>query len=396
MPASNQPLAILGGISAEDFLQEYWQKKPLLVRDAFPGVSELMDPEELAGLSLDEANESRIILERSPVDWELRLGPFDDKQFKNLPATHWTLLVQAIDHQVPAIAQLLDAFDFVPSWRLDDIMASYAPQFGSVGPHFDYYDVFLIQAQGQRRWQIGQTCDGNTPLLPNLPVRILQQFQAMDEWILNPGDMLYLPPGIAHHGVAQNNCMTYSVGFRAPSKLEIVNDFVHHLSIHQADDQRYRDPHLRIQENPGWLNQEAVDQVQGILQQLVSDRAQVESWLAGYLSQTKYESQPEPPDEDYSAQDVMDLLTANYSSRREESSRMIYTGAENRPTGFFINGEPFPTSSATDQLVLYLCQTRHYDPAELSLLCRSPDNLALLTRLLNLGIIYFEEDTWQP
>ena len=215
---ASKPLPILGGRSAELFLSEYWQRQPMLVRGAFVDIENIIEPEELAGFSLDDTVESRIILERSPVDWELRHGPFNQKTFKNLPKTHWTLLVQALDHQVPAISDLLEAFNFIPNWRIDDVMASFAPKGGSVGPHYDFYDVFLIQAHGQRRWQVGQTCTEETAIVPNLPVRILQEFQPEQEWVLNPGDMLYLPPGIAHYGVAENECITLSVGFRAPSE----------------------------------------------------------------------------------------------------------------------------------------------------------------------------------
>ncbi|MGB3620506.1 cupin domain-containing protein [Ketobacter sp. MCCC 1A13808] len=391
-----QPLPILGGMSAEEFLQDYWQKKPLLIRNACPEAGSLMEAEELAGLSLDDTIESRIILERSPIDWELKLGPFDNKLYKNLPPTHWTLLVQAVDHHVPAVSNLLEAFPFIPSWRIDDIMASFATKDGSVGPHFDYYDVFLIQADGQRRWQLGQRCDDQTPLLPNLGIRVLKDFQAIEEWIVNPGDVLYLPPGIAHYGVALNNCMTYSVGFRAPSEHEILSDFVHHSSLHQNQDKRYSDPDLLLQENPGWISPQAVDRVQEILQNMVSDRSQIEIWMAGYLSQTKYEPQPEPPEEDYSGNDVLDLLAENYSLHREESSRLVYIADnQNHPEIFFINGEQLEILPITEPLVLFLCQHRYYDPAQLSIYCRSPDSLALLTRLLNMGVIYFEEDQFQ-
>jgi len=389
---SSKPQAILGGRSAELFLSEYWQKQPLLIRNAFPEIEHLIEPEELAGLSLDDSVESRIILERSPIDWELRHGPFTEKTFKNLPKSHWTLLVQALDHQIPAVADLLEAFQFIPNWRTDDIMASFAPTGGSVGPHYDYYDVFLIQAHGQRRWQLGQPCDEDTELLPNLPVRILRDFAPTHDWILNPGDMLYLPPGLAHHGVAENDCMTLSVGFRAPSDQEIINDFVHYLLAKPNQASRYADPDLQVQANPGWISHAAVEKVADTLARMVSDRAQITSWMGEYLSQTKYDQNPEPPEDDYPEAEVKELLHDNLSVRREESSRFIYTGDPNNPQQLFINGNPMDIPPMTQSMILYLCKKRHYNPANLSMFCEAPENLKLLTRLLNLGVIYFEED----
>lgn len=367
----------------------------MLVRGAFPDIEHLIEPEELAGLSLDDTVESRIILERSPVDWELRHGPFQQKTFKNLPKTHWTLLVQALDHQVPAVSDLLEAFNFIPNWRIDDIMASFAPRGGSVGPHYDFYDVFLIQAHGQRRWQVGQQCFEDTPIVPNLPVRILQDFQPAQEWILNPGDMLYLPPGVAHYGVAENDCITLSVGFRAPSEHEIINEFVHYLLATPNEGQRYSDPDLSLQSNPGWLASNAIEKVAHTLQRLVSNREEISVWMGEYLSQTKYDQNPEPPEDDYVTSEVLDLLHQKLSVRREESSRFVYTGDQNHPKALFINGTKMEFHPFTQQMILFLCKGRHYDPTKLVMFCEAPVNLRFLTQLLNMGVLYFEEEIFQ-
>ena len=391
---SAKTFEILGGRAPDQFLREYWQKKPLLIRNAFPDIEHLLEPDELAGLALEEEIESRIIIERSPVDWELRHGPFTQKAFNNLPDTHWTLLVQALDHYVPAISDLLSHFDFVPNWRIDDIMASFAPYGGSVGPHYDYYDVFLIQAHGQRRWQLGQMCDDSTPLLPNLPVRIIKDFIPEQEWVVNPGDMLYLPPGLAHYGVAMGDCMTLSVGFRAPSEQDILLDFVHFVTQDSHQDRRYSDPDLQIQSNPGWLSPSAVERFADIMRKAVSDPDKLNLWMGGYLSQTKYDHEPEPPAEDYSEQEVRELLTGNQSLRREESTRMLYTGDDHRPQHFFINGHEVEIPPLTHSLVLYLSKQRHYRPATLEMFCRTPENLHFLTQLLNQGVIYFEDEQY--
>lgn len=385
---------LLGGRTPEQFLKDYWQKKPLLIRNALPGIEGILEPDEVAGLALEEEIESRIIVERSPVDWELQHGPFSEKSFKNLPKSHWTLLVQALDHYVPAVSDLISLFEFIPSWRIDDVMISYATDGGSVGPHYDYYDVFLIQTHGQRRWQLGQMCDDSTPLLPNLPIRIVSDFQTEQEWVLNPGDMLYLPPGLAHYGVAVGECMTMSVGFRAPSEQDILLDFVHAQLQSVVQDRRYSDPDLQPQPNTGWIGPDAIERMADIMRRAVSDPARISQWMGSYLSQTKYDRDPEPPESDYSEADVEELLQANQSIRREESTRMVYTGDAHRPDHFFINGAEVEIPPLTHSLVLYLCKQRHYRPATLQMFCQTPECRRYVTQLLNQGILYFEDDTF--
>ena len=227
---SDIPLQILGGISAREFLRDYWQKKPLLIRQAIPGFQSPISPDELAGLSLEEDVESRLVIEHGESPWELRRGPFTEHTYQQLPERDWTLLVQAVDQLVPDVAELIEHFRFLPNWRIDDVMISYAAPGGGVGPHFDNYDVFLLQAHGQRRWRIGQMCDSESPMLAHGDLRILADFQGTEEWVLEPGDMLYLPPRLAHFGTAEDACMTYSVGFRAPSAAEVLTHFTDFLA----------------------------------------------------------------------------------------------------------------------------------------------------------------------
>ena len=217
---------MLGGLTASEFLRDYWQKRPLVIRQAFPGFQSPVSPDELAGLACEEAVESRIVIENDAgKPWQLHNGPFSPDRFSDLPEQDWTLLVQGLDHWVPEIADLLDNFRFIPNWRLDDIMASYAPKGGSVGPHYDMYDVFLLQAQGHRRWTFGGHCDHTSPRVEGTPLRILSSWDGEETVTLAPGDMLYLPPGIGHHGVAEDDCITLSVGFRAPTIDDILTSF---------------------------------------------------------------------------------------------------------------------------------------------------------------------------
>ena len=383
---------ILGGLSPQQFLAEYWQKKPLLVRQAVPGADRLLEPKDLELLSEDDDIESRIVIERSPIDWELLHGPFNKKTYKNLPGGRWTLLVQAVDRVLPQFSSLLDQFNFIPNWRIDDIMASYAVHEGSVGPHFDNYDVFLIQGMGHRRWRIGQRCSENSALVPNSPLKILREFHTQQEWLLAPGDMLYLPPGLAHFGVAEQPCITYSVGFRAPSRIEVLSEFVHHLAQFASSNERYQDPDLQVSVNPGYLAPDVISRVQQIMLDAVSDREQITQWFAGYLSQPKYMEEPAPPNEDYDDSEVLDLLAQNFSVQREESSRFLYTGTPEMPTEFFINGSAIHCTAENHQLITYLCRQRHYRTDDLLSLCRTSQNLNLLTDLLNLGVVYLVDE----
>ena len=202
---------MLGDLSADAFLQRYWQQKPLLIRHALANYRSPISGDELAGLALESEVESRLV-ESQGGDWTLKHGPFTEEDFLGLPEEDWTLLVQGVDLWVPEVQALLSQFAFLPPWRLDDVMVSFACPGGSVGPHFDQYDVFLLQVEGQRRWQIGAACSSETPMRDDSPLRILKEFEAEEEWVLEPGDMLYLPPGVAHWGVAETECLTFSIG----------------------------------------------------------------------------------------------------------------------------------------------------------------------------------------
>lgn len=209
-------------LPAQQFLTEYWQKKPLVMRQVASGLGH-PDADTLSGLSLESDVDSRLITGHGDGPWNLQHGPFDENDFRVLPRENWTLLVQSVDCFLTEVSMLLDHFSFLPAWRLEDIMISYASRGGSVGPHFDRYDVFLMQAKGQRRWKIGDHCDPHTPLQENDQLKLINNMKVRDEYVLGPGDVLYLPPGVAHWGIAEDSdCITWSVGFRAPSPVDIL------------------------------------------------------------------------------------------------------------------------------------------------------------------------------
>jgi 50S ribosomal protein L16 3-hydroxylase len=282
------PLQLLGGLTAREFLRDYWQKKPLLVRQAFTDFENPISADELAGLALEEEVESRIVLEHGERPWEMRRGPFAEDAFSQLPERDWTLLVQAVDQFVPEVAELLTHFRFLPSWRIDDVMISFAAPGGSVGPHFDNYDVFLLQGQGQRHWQVGQMCDSDSALLEHSDLRILADFAKTDEWTLEPGDMLYLPPRLAHCGVAVDDCMTYSVGFRAPSAAEVLTHFTDFLSQFLPDEERYSDADAQPVVDPTQIQHDALDRLKTLLAEHMSDERLLLTWFGQFMTEPRY------------------------------------------------------------------------------------------------------------
>ena len=233
------------GMSPEVFLRDYWQKHPLLIRNAFAGYATPIEPEDLAGLACEEFALSRIVsFDRANDRWTLRHGPFDEAEFPGMPTQDWTLLVQDVDKWDADVAGVLDAFDFLPRWRIDDVMVSFAAPGGSVGAHVDQYDVFLLQAKGSRRWQLDASPAPDISYRDDADLRLLRTFNATHDWVLGPGDMLYLPPGVPHHGVAEDACLTFSIGMRAPSAAELLGDFVDTLAEGADESLRYRDPDL--------------------------------------------------------------------------------------------------------------------------------------------------------
>ncbi|MDO6683283.1 cupin domain-containing protein [Oceanobacter sp. 5_MG-2023] len=281
---------LLGDLSVAVFLRDYWQKKPVVIRQAWPGFQPLLAADELAGLSLESEIESRLVMENGPAGpWEIRKGPFDEAAFADLPDSHWTLLVQAVDHWIPEAADLLEHFRFLPGWRVDDLMISYAVDGGSVGPHYDQYDVFLLQAEGQREWRIGQMCNDESPIIQGPMIRVLAGFEETDRWVLDPGDMLYLPPQLAHYGIAWGECQTYSIGFRAPSVAELAQSALDQVLSNSSEDQRYTDADYTAQEgNPGEISAAAKTRLAKLLQDMLMQPDHLGDILGTLMTEPKY------------------------------------------------------------------------------------------------------------
>ena len=275
----NQVLTHLGDLPVEVFLQDYWQQKPLLVRQAFPKFQSPLSPDELAGLACD-TDTARLVLEKGgKTPWEVRHGPLRKKDFAKLPSSHWTLLVNDIEKLLPEFSEIIEPFRFIPDWRIDDLMISYAVDAGSVGPHVDAYDVFLLQAYGQRRWQISTAACTEDNFIPDLDLRIMQHFSAEQEWVLEPGDMLYLPPDLPHYGVAVGECMTYSIGFRAPSRADLLEDLLGYVLEQPAMQERFRDPKRVLQAEPSQLSDADLERLTDFVMDALPNRAAIQAWL---------------------------------------------------------------------------------------------------------------------
>lgn len=332
---------MLGDRSPADFLDTYWQKQPLLVRDALPDFHSPLSPQELAGLACEDGVESRIILEEGGEHpWELRHGPFASEDFLDLPETHWTLLVQEVDRLIPEVGALLDHFRFLPDWRLDDVMVSYAPTHGTVGPHVDNYDVFLLQGAGHRRWQIGTEPVENEEIVPDLDVRILADFEPDEEFVVGPGDLLYLPPRVAHYGVATDDaCMTYSIGFRAPRHQDLVANFLQHAVEALDPDARYSDPDLTPVDHPGELREGAREKVRALLRDLVRDDASIDRWFGRFLTRPDRDREPVPPERPVSETELVEALQAGHGLRRGPVARLAFIEHDDGSATLFANGE---------------------------------------------------------
>jgi 50S ribosomal protein L16 3-hydroxylase len=288
----------LGELSVDDFLANYWQKKPLLIRGAFPGFATPISPEELAGLAMEETVASRLILERGGKHpWELRLAPHAEGTFESLAESHWTLLVHEVDQLIPKVGQLLDGFRFLPNWRLDDVMVSYAVPHGNVGAHLDHYDVFLLQGLGRRRWLIeNEPRPPGEESIPDLDLRLLQQFDPDDDWVLEPGDMLYLPPRIPHLGVAVDACLTFSIGFRAPHQKELAAAFGADLTERGDRTLRYTDPGLHRSGEPGEIDANTLARVRATLDRIDRGDDTLAAWFGRFATEPK-RARAEPEDE---------------------------------------------------------------------------------------------------
>lgn len=341
----SQSLDVLGGITAEQFLAEYWQKKPLLVRNAMPEIAGLLEPDDVMELALDENVTARLIKQkdRDPNQWSVKSSPLLKADFQKMPKL-WTLLVQAVDHYSFDLSELWKKFPFIPQWRRDDIMVSYAPQGGSVGKHFDFYDVFLVQGYGHRRWQLGQMCNAETELVPGQPLKLLPEMDVNFDEVLAPGDLLYVPPGLSHYGVAEDDCLTFSFGFRMPN----VSDMMDRVGDKFAENEVLRNPLTDIIRDQisaaGEVTTNELEYLKSKIMEQLHNANVLEDAIMSLMSEPKY---PEniPEAEEIGTGDLEEALDQGYSIMLEPASRLLYT-EEDDEILFWGNGEGLCVSEA--------------------------------------------------
>ena len=342
-------LTLLGGLTVNEFLRDYWQKKPLLIRQAFPKFQGLLNAQQLIELACEEDAQARLITQ-SRGKFTLQHAPFEAQDFGNFGKAKWTVLVQGANHHLPEAAELLKHFSFIPHARLDDLMVSYAPKGGGVGPHFDAYDVFLLQGSGHRRWQISTQPERS--LLPDAPLRILSNFKVEQEWVLEAGDMLYLPPQCAHNGIAEDDCMTYSIGFRSPTYQELAEQFLVHLQDRINVEGLYADPNLKAQTHPSEISSAMLNQVAQAIQQVRWDKQDIANFLGCYLSEPKSNIFFDVPEPELSLAKFKQMLQRNGVTLSLTTQMLCHDG------WIFINGEALQPDQSDYPLLRSLADER--------------------------------------
>lgn len=354
-------------LSVEKFLSEYWQKKPLLIRAALPNFTNPLSADELAGLAMEEELESRLViqsLDKLP-GWKLKRGPFSKKDFKNLPLSHWTLLVQGVDRFIPDVTALLDYFNFIPQWRVDDIMISYAVDQGSVGPHYDHYDVFLYQASGSRKWLLTTQNCVESNYVPNIELRIMKEFEIEQEYILEEGDMLYLPAQVGHHGISlSNDCMTFSFGYRSYKAQELWDSFGEYMLCKDRRTSLYTDPSWTALKDTSHLPQEAWQEAKKAMQAMLNEDSFVQDWFgtfATHLDEQAQELLPEDLEDDASTSSALfkqNLLSSMGLVRHPLCRFAYYTCVETSKFTLYMNGHQYCVDKVSEDLIQKIANQR--------------------------------------
>lgn len=377
---------VLGEISTNQFLREYWQKKPLLIRQAFPGFESPISADELAGLSCEPEVNSRVVIEKGGEHpWQAIHGPFDETFFAKMSESFWTLVVNDVEKYLPEFSEITDQFRFIPEWFLDDLMISWAADQGSVGPHVDLYDVFILQGSGSRRWQIStQTIDEDN-YIPDIALRLLKDFSPEQEWIINPGDMIYLPPGVAHHGVSLGESISFSIGYRATSHHDLVNEFIAHITQDLPIQKTYQFSLHQEQKYSNEIEPDAIEQLrQALKEYLDPQHPSLASWFGRYVSDPKANYEHEELGDDFT---VMEQLADIDSVYRNPASRFAFIRNENY-SQLFIDGEEYTVST---KFAEKLCENRFISLSQINLYSNDDEKQLLLGLFKENKLILLDE-----
>ncbi|WP_409420248.1 cupin domain-containing protein [Pseudaeromonas sp. ZJS20] len=366
----------------QEFLPQYWQKRPLVIRGAFDDFSDPISPEELAGLAMEPELDSRIVA-RQADKWQVAHGPFES--FDAWGDTDWSLLVQAVDHWFEPVNALVAPFRGLPNWRLDDLMISYSLPGGGVGPHLDQYDVFIIQGMGRRRWRVGEPGQ-HRQHTPHPDLLQVDAFEPIIDVELMPGDMLYIPPGFPHDGYALEPALNYSVGFRAPSGRELLSSFADHLLDKELGGRRYSDPTLQTRPHPGQIQQDEREGLRQLMLAQLADEQGFHHWLAGFLSQARHELDEQAVEPPFTVAELREAL-AEQALCRQGGVRCLYL--DETPQQLFILGEEIEVPAAGAALARLLADDPAPAQAALLAACAQPELGEWLLQLVNRGWWYF-------
>ncbi|MDO6705795.1 cupin domain-containing protein [Photobacterium sp. 1_MG-2023] len=365
--------------SFSDFLSTYWQKQPTVIKGGFSNFEDPISPDELAGLAMEPEVDSRYVA-RQGENWQVEQGPLT---FDNLPEDHWSFMVQAANHWHPGAARLVSPFRQMPGWLFDDLMISYSTPGGGVGPHFDQYDVFIIQGSGKRRWRVGPRKDDYQECFRHPSLRQITGFEPIIDEVLEPGDILYIPAGFPHDGYALENAMSYSMGFRSPKQQELLSSFADFIIENELGDVHYENPDLPARAHYGELPAAESQGLISMMQNLMQDPVVMQQWLGEYLSLSRHNMDVISADPLWQGEELASLLMQGETLFKIGGLRAFYH--QGNPQIVYIDGEQYPLPEGCESAAHWLCNQDSFSIQEVGALIHQPELLALLTKLVNMG-----------
>lgn len=365
----------------QEFLEKYWQKKPVVLKNALPNFVDPITPVELAGLAMEPEVDSRLVSHSEDGQWHASNGPFAD--FDGLGETGWSLLAQAVNHWHEPSAALVRPFRVLPDWRLDDLMISFSVPGGGVGPHIDQYDVFIIQGMGSRRWRVGDKLPMRQ-FCPHPALLHVDPFTPIIDEDLEPGDILYIPPGFPHDGFTHQTALNYSVGFRGPNGRDLISSFADYALENDLGGEHYSDPDLTLRDHPGKVEKFELDRLRGMMIEMLNQPEDFRQWFGRFATTPRHELDIAPVEPAYQPAEIADALMQGDCLTRLSGLRVLNVDGR-----FFVNSEALDTkhTDAADAL----CRFTSVGQAELGLALADPEFIALLTELVNQGYWYFED-----
>lgn len=373
-------------MTQQEFLDNYWQKKPVIIRQGFKDFTDPIEANEMAGLAMEEEVESRLV-QKSEGKWQATFGPFE--RFDDLGSENWSLVVQALDNYSEEAAEIIEAFRFLPHWRLDDLMASFATPGGSVGPHIDNYDTFICQGSGSRHWRVGDN-GKHVEFAAHEALLHVEAFEAIIDETLNTGDILYIPPGFPHEGISLDSSMSFSVGFRANSGVSLLSAFADHLIDNELGGELLSDPQRQVVSHSGEVSKDDYASIKQQLQNLLDDDINFKKFTGNFLTNAKHDLDIMLPDEPFSHDEVAQLLTT-HAVKRLGGLRAFYFEDTINGGICYINGDEVRFEAEIASAVKYLCDQVLVQPETIAPWCQHEAFISLMVNLLNQGYWFLAE-----